>query len=68
MSDSLDAPVAERPEPRERVQDALAEVTALLRKNRLVEGLIHEQFVDAPDAARDEIGQSAVFRQNRAEL
>jgi magnesium transporter len=68
MSDSLDAPVAERPEPRERVQDALAEVTALLRKNRLVEGLIHEQFVDAPDAARDEIGQSVVVRQNRAEL
>ena len=53
---------------REHVQDALAEVTALLRKNRLVEGLIHEQLGNAPDAARDELAQSAVARQNRAEL
>jgi magnesium transporter len=68
MSESLDAPVADRPEPRERVQDALAEVTALLRKNRLVEGLIHEQFVHAPDAAREELEQSAVARQNKAVL
>jgi magnesium transporter len=68
MSDSINAPVADRPEPRERVQDALAEVTALLRKNRLVEGLIHEQFEHAPDAARDELKQSAVARHNKAEL
>jgi magnesium transporter len=67
MSDALNAPVADRPEPRERVQDALAEVTSLLRKNRLVEGLIHEQFEHAPDAARDELAQSAVARQNKAE-
>ena len=68
MSDSLNALVAERPEPRERVQDALAEVTALLRKNRLVEGLIHEQFEHAPDAARDELEHSPVARQNKAQL
>jgi magnesium transporter len=68
MPDSSDAPVADRPEPRERVQDALAEVTALLRKTRLVEGLIHDQLSDAPEAARDELAQSAVARQNRAEL
>jgi magnesium transporter len=68
MSDSQNAPVADRPEPRERVQDALAEVTALLRKNRLVEGLIHEQFEHAPDTARDELAQSAVARQNKDEL
>jgi len=68
MSDSQNAPVADRPEPRERVQDALAEVTGLLRKNRLVEGLIHEQFEHAPAAARDELAQSAVARQNKAEL
>jgi len=42
MPESTNAPVADRPEPRERVQDALAEVTVLLRKHRLVEGLIHE--------------------------
>ena len=68
MSDSLNALVAERPEPRERVQDALDEVTALLRKNRLVEGLIHEQFEHAPNAARDELEQSPVARQNKAQL
>ena len=68
MSDSQNAPVADRPEPRERVQDALAEVTRLLRKNRLVEGLIHEQFEHAPDAARDELAHSAVARQNKADL
>src|SRR6476646_11372986 len=68
MPESTNAPVADRPEPRERVQDALAEVTALLRKNRLVEGLIHEQFEHAPGAARDELAQSAVARQNNAAL
>jgi magnesium transporter len=68
MAETPNAPVAERPEPREHVQDALAEVTSLLRKNRLVEGLIHDQFGDAPDAARDELAQSPVARQNREEL
>ena len=60
--------VADRPEPREHVEDALAEVTALMRKNRLVEGLVRAQFEDAPDAARDELKQSAVARQNKAAL
>ena len=68
MSDIQIAPVAERPEPRERVQDALAEVTVLLRKHRLVEGLIHEQFEHAPDNAREALEQSPVARQNKAEL
>src|SRR6476659_1551651 len=68
MADSTHAPVADRPEPRERVQDALAAVTARLRKNRLVEGLIHEQFEHAPGAARDELKQSTVARQNKAAL
>src|SRR6476659_6421265 len=60
--------VADRPEPREHVEDALAEVTALLRRNRLVEGLIQEQFEHAPDTARDELRQSAVAQQNKAAL
>jgi magnesium transporter len=68
MSDSTHVPVTDRPEPRERVQDALAEVTALLRKHRLVEGLIHEQLEHAPEAARDGIEHSAVTRQNKADL
>jgi magnesium transporter len=68
MADSVNAPVADRLEPRERVQDALAEVTALLRKHRLVEGLIHEQLEHAADTARDALGHSVVARQNKAEL
>jgi magnesium transporter len=68
MPDSIAAPAADRPEPRERVQDALAEVTALLRKHRLVEGLIHEQLEHAPQAGRDAIEDSAVARQNKADL
>jgi magnesium transporter len=62
-------PEAHRPEGSSiSVQDALAEVTALLRKARLVEGLIHEQLEHAPGAARDAIGESAVARQNKADL
>jgi magnesium transporter len=67
MADSPDS-VTDRPEPREHVEDALAEVTALLRKNRLVEGLIHEQFEHAPSEARDGLAQSVVARQNKAVL
>ncbi|HTL75664.1 MAG TPA: magnesium transporter [Casimicrobiaceae bacterium] len=48
--------------------DALADVTALLRRHRLVEGLIREQHGHAPPAARNAIEQSAVARRNRADL
>jgi magnesium transporter len=61
----------ERPEARERVQDALVEITALLRKHRLVEGLVHEQLEHAPvgdHAGRGEMVESLVTRQNKAEL
>jgi magnesium transporter len=68
MADSIIDSVAEHPEPRERVQDALAAVTALLRKHRLVEGLIHEQLGDAHELARGAVEQSAVARQNKAAL
>ncbi|HJU23789.1 MAG TPA: magnesium transporter [Casimicrobiaceae bacterium] len=68
MPDDTEAPVADRPEPRDSVQDALAEVTALLRRARLVEGLINEQLEHASVEARDELAQSAVARKNRAEL
>jgi magnesium transporter len=68
MPDNVHIPVTERHEPRERVQDALAAVTLLLRKNRLVEGLIHDQLEHAADAAHDELRQSSVARQNREAL
>jgi len=71
MSETVEQPVGERPEARERVQDALAEITALLRRHRLVEGLVHEQREHGPlDASPDgyTLGESIVTRQNKAEL
>ena len=38
MSEIVTEKANDRPEARERVQDALVEITALLRKHRLVEG------------------------------
>src|SRR5438552_4696081 len=69
MPDHIEASAAERAQPRERVEDALAEITALLRRLRLVEGLLKEQqaegrFADgAPKRA-----ESLVTQQNKAEL
>jgi magnesium transporter len=65
MPDRLDARPSERSEPRERVQDAFAQITALLRRHRLVEGLIRDQHGDAPGSAA---APSAVTTQTRAEL
>ena len=65
MSDRLDARAPERSEPRERVQDALVEITALLRRHRLVEGLIQDQQGGAPGAAP---APSAVATRIRTEL
>jgi len=71
MSETLQSKVIERPKARERVQDALAEITTLLRKHRLVEGLVHEQLEHAPvgdHTGRGEIVESLVTKQNRAQL
>ncbi len=68
MSETLDKADAERTEARASVQDALAEVTALLRRHRLVEGLVHEQMEHEPGGARGELAESLVYRQNKAEL
>jgi len=71
MRELLDSDPVERPEARERVQDALAEITALLRKHRLVEGLVHEQLEHAPvgdHKGRGELVESLVTRQNKAQL
>jgi len=71
MSETVEAKEVLRPEARERVQDALAEVSALLRKHRLVEGLVHEQLEHTPvgeHQGRGELIESLVTRQNRAQL
>ena len=69
MSETVEQPAGERPESRERVQDALAEITALLRRHRLVEGLVHEQREHADlEEPKGELVESIVTRQNKAEL
>jgi magnesium transporter len=71
MSETVEPPVGDRPEARERVQDALVEITTLLRKHRLVEGLVHDQLEHAPVGDREgrgEIVESLVTRQNKAQL
>jgi magnesium transporter len=52
----------------ERVQDALSEIVALLRRNRLVEGLVTDQAADATEHERAELAHSIVTRQNRVIL
>ena len=69
MPDPVAAPPAERSSLSDRADDALAEITALLRKHRLVEGLLKEQLSEAPAAAPPcGIAESLVTRQNRQEL
>src|SRR5512145_634191 len=68
MSEILDEKPVDRPEAHKRVEDALAEVAALLRKNRLVEGLVHEQAAHAADDERAGLVESLVTKQNRAIL
>jgi magnesium transporter len=69
MPDPVAAPPAERSSPSDRADDALAEITALLRKHRLVEGLLKEQLSEEPAvAAAGGIAESFVTRQNRQEL
>ncbi|HSQ79771.1 MAG TPA: magnesium transporter [Casimicrobiaceae bacterium] len=65
MSNRPDARAPERSEPRERVQDTLAEITGLLRRHRLVEGLIQDRLGGGGGGAP---AQSPVTTQTRAEL
>jgi magnesium transporter len=68
MPDRAETELVDRPAPRERVEDALARVTALLRRHRLVEGLIHEQAEqDGPNGSIALRG-SAVVQKTKAEL
>ena len=65
MPELLDHADTGRPEARASVQEALADVTALLRKHRLVEGLVHEQ---QENDARAELAESAVYKKSKAAL
>src|SRR5207244_11919056 len=69
MPDQAETKVPERPRPRERIETALLEITALLRRLRLVEGLLREQQADSSGAdAAPEHAESVVTKQHRAEL
>ena len=69
MSTTLDEKKpADRPEAPGRVEDALADVTFLLRKNRLVEGLVHDQAAHPPEGESEALAESQVTRENRALL
>jgi len=68
MPEGAEPAVVERSEPRERVEDALAHVTALLRRHRLVEGLVHDQLTDGEVAGTAALRESAVTRQTKVEL
>jgi magnesium transporter len=68
MSEISEAPPLGRSDAQASVQDALAEVTTLLRKHRLIEGLVHEQMEHGPGADRQDLVDSLVYRQNKTEL
>ena len=68
MGETADTDVRERLDAPERVQDAYIEIVALLRRNRLVEGLVSEQAKDASATERAELAHNTVTRQNRAIL
>ena len=65
MSETEDHVVIERPEPRGSVQDELAEVTSLLRRHRLVEGLVIDQREPGPGR---ELAESAVYKRSKEAL
>src|SRR5215211_836919 len=69
MANHVEASASDRAQPHERVEDALADITALLRRLRLVEGLLKEQQAEALDGHfTAERPESVVTRQNKAEL
>ena len=68
MSEVQDNAELERPEARASLQDELAEVTALLRRHRLVEGLVYDQQAQDPEGQRHELTESAVYRRNKTAL
>ena len=68
MAEPLQNLEIEAPEPHGSVQDELAEVTALLRRHRLVEGLIQEEAESESDEAARELSDSSVYRRSKEAL
>ncbi len=68
MPELLDNTGSDTHAPHANVQDALVEVTALLRRHRLVEGLVQQQFEHAAAGGQGDLVDSAVYRENKAEL
>ena len=68
MADLLDDKTSQLTEPRASVQKALADVTSLLRKHRLVEGLIEDQKSSEDRDEATELAESAVYKKSKAAL
>ena len=68
MSDLIDDKTAHLTEPRASVQKALADVTSLMRKHRLVEGLIQDQNASDEHDASADLADSAVYKKSKAAL
>src|SRR5436305_10066224 len=68
LPDRAETEAPERPQPRERIETALAEITALLRRLRLVEGLLKEQHAGSSGIDPSGRAESVVTKQHRAEL
>jgi magnesium transporter len=68
MADLLDDKTTQLAEPRASVQKALADVTSLLRKHRLVEGLIEDQRSGQDRDEATELAESAVYKKSKAAL
>jgi magnesium transporter len=68
MSVEIETTGTDRREAQESLQEALAEVTTLLRRHRLIEGLVYEQMEHGPGADRSDLVESLVFKQDKAVL
>ena len=68
MSVEIETTGIDRREAQESPQEALAEVTTLLRRHRLIEGLVYEQMEHGPGADRSDLVESLVFKQDKAVL
>ena len=68
MADLLDDKPSPLTEPRASVQKALADVTALMRKHRLVEGLVEDQMSSEDRDEATQLAESAVYKKSKAAL
>ena len=68
MAHLLDDKTSRLTEPRASVQKALADVTSLLRKHRLVEGLVEDQKSSEDHDEATGLAESAVYKKSKAAL